>query len=42
MCRINNTTVTLQDLRKVMQQLLDIHGQHETQSLLKQNIILNF
>ncbi|KDP13465.1 DNA repair protein RecN [Staphylococcus chromogenes] len=36
MCRINNTTVTLQDLRKVMQQLLDIHGQHETQSLLKQ------
>ncbi|MDT0734934.1 DNA repair protein RecN [Staphylococcus chromogenes] len=36
MCRINNTTVTLQDLRKVMQQLLDIHGQHETQTLLKQ------
>lgn len=36
MCRINNTTVTRQDLRKVMQQLLDIHGQHETQSLLKQ------
>ncbi|MEB7823704.1 DNA repair protein RecN [Staphylococcus chromogenes] len=36
MCRFNNTTVTLQDLRKVMQQLLDIHGQHETQSLLKQ------
>lgn len=35
-CRINNQTVTLQDLRKVMQELLDIHGQHETQSLLKQ------
>lgn len=35
-CRINNQTVTLQDLRKVMQALLDIHGQHETQSLLKQ------
>ena len=34
-CRINKT-VTLQDLRKVMQELLDIHGQHETQSLLKQ------
>ena len=33
---INNQTVTLQDLRKVMQELLDIHGQHETQSLLKQ------
>ncbi|MCD8899022.1 DNA repair protein RecN [Staphylococcus gallinarum] len=35
-CRINNQTVTLQDLRKVMQELLDIHGQHETQALLKQ------
>lgn len=35
-CRINNQTVTLQDLRKVMQALLDIHGQHETQALLKQ------
>ncbi|EJE4550128.1 DNA repair protein RecN [Staphylococcus pseudintermedius] len=35
-CRINNQTVTLQDLRQVMQALLDIHGQHETQSLLKQ------
>lgn len=34
--RINNQTVTLQDLRQVMQSLLDIHGQHETQSLLKQ------
>ncbi|PWZ93165.1 DNA repair protein RecN, partial [Staphylococcus pseudintermedius] len=29
-CRINNQTVTLQDLRQVMQSLLDIHGQHET------------
>ncbi|MDN5603059.1 DNA repair protein RecN [Staphylococcus equorum] len=36
MCRINNQIVTLQDLRKIMQELLDIHGQHETQSLLKQ------
>lgn len=35
-CRINNQIVTLQDLRKVMQELLDIHGQHKTQSLLKQ------
>ncbi|MGV3244007.1 DNA repair protein RecN [Staphylococcus sp. 11261D007BR] len=35
-CRINNQTLTLQDLRRVMQELLDIHGQHETQSLLKQ------
>ncbi|WP_248498531.1 DNA repair protein RecN [Staphylococcus haemolyticus] len=35
-CRLNNQTVTLQDLRKVMQELLDIHGQHETQTLLKQ------
>lgn len=36
MCRVNNQIVTLQDLRKIMQELLDIHGQHETQSLLKQ------
>ncbi|WP_278925560.1 DNA repair protein RecN [Staphylococcus auricularis] len=35
-CRINNQIVTLQDLRRVMQELLDIHGQHETQTLLKQ------
>ncbi|RIN29958.1 DNA repair protein RecN, partial [Staphylococcus succinus] len=35
-CRINNQIVTLHDLRKIMQELLDIHGQHETQSLLKQ------
>ncbi|MBI5975322.1 DNA repair protein RecN [Staphylococcus canis] len=35
-CRINNQTATLHDLRRVMQELLDIHGQHETQSLLKQ------
>ena len=33
-CRVNNQTVTLQDLRKIMQELLDIHGQHETQTLL--------
>ena len=36
MCRINNQIVTLQDLRRVMQELLYIHGQHETQTLLKQ------
>lgn len=36
MCRVNNQIVTLQDLRKIMQDLLDIHGQHETQTLLKQ------
>ena len=35
-CRLNNQIVTLQDLRKVMQELLDIHGQHETQTILKQ------
>ncbi|MGW7827177.1 DNA repair protein RecN [Staphylococcus shinii] len=35
-CRVNNQIVTLQDLRKIMQELLDIHGQHETQTLLKQ------
>src|SRR5699024_2280099 len=35
-CRVNKQIVTLQDLRKIMQELLDIHGQHEKQSLLKQ------
>ncbi|KAA1040133.1 DNA repair protein RecN [Macrococcus equipercicus] len=34
-CRINNQTVTLNELRTIMQELLDIHGQHETQHLLK-------
>ncbi|TDM04320.1 DNA repair protein RecN [Macrococcus carouselicus] len=34
-CRINNQTVTLSELKQVMQELLDIHGQHETQHLLK-------
>lgn len=40
-CRVNNQTVTLQDLRKLMQELLDIHGQHETQTLLKQKYHLH-
>lgn len=35
LCKINNQTVTLTELKEVMQELLDIHGQHETQSLLK-------
>lgn len=41
LCKINNQTVTLQDLRKVMQELLDIHGQHETQSLFETKIPFN-
>ncbi|MEX6342649.1 DNA repair protein RecN [Staphylococcus ureilyticus] len=40
-CRVNNQTVTLQDLIKIMQDLLDIHGQHETQPLLKQKYHLH-
>lgn len=40
-CRVNNQTVTLQDLTKIMQELLDIHGQHETQTLLKQKYHLH-
>ncbi|MCE5099630.1 DNA repair protein RecN [Staphylococcus cohnii] len=40
-CRVNNQTITLQDLRKIMQELLDIHGQHETQTLLKQKYHLH-
>lgn len=35
LCKINNQLVTLGELREVMQELLDIHGQHETQHLLK-------
>lgn len=34
-CKLNNQNVTLADLKIVMQELLDIHGQHETQVLLK-------
>lgn len=34
-CRINNQTVTLNELKQIMAELLDIHGQHETQHLLK-------
>ncbi|WP_414046312.1 DNA repair protein RecN [Macrococcus equi] len=34
-CKINNQTVTLSELKTIMQELLDIHGQHETQVLLK-------
>ncbi|MCY1028495.1 DNA repair protein RecN [Mammaliicoccus sciuri] len=34
-CKLNNQNVTLSDLKIVMQELLDIHGQHETQILLK-------
>ncbi|WP_312039234.1 DNA repair protein RecN [Macrococcoides bohemicum] len=34
-CKINNQTVTLTELKSIMQELLDIHGQHETQTLLK-------
>ena len=33
--RINDETVTSQTVRRVTEQLLDIHGQHEHQSLLK-------
>ncbi|WP_414042961.1 DNA repair protein RecN [Macrococcus animalis] len=34
-CKINNQMVTLSELKSIMQELLDIHGQHETQTLLK-------
>lgn len=35
-CRINGTVVTLGQLRKLMALLVDIHSQHETQSLLNE------
>ncbi len=34
-CRINSMAVTVADLRKLGSMLVDIHGQHEHQSLLK-------
>ncbi|MCU7556811.1 DNA repair protein RecN [Macrococcus capreoli] len=34
-CKVNNQTITLTELKIIMQELLDIHGQHETQVLLK-------
>ena len=41
-CRINDETVTLAKLREVADTLIDIHGQHEHQSLLSagNNLIL--
>ncbi len=41
-CRINGTLVTLALLKSVSDQLVDIHGQHEHQSLLneKQHIVM--
>ncbi len=35
--RINGVTVTQQLLKSIMQQVMDIHGQHEHQSLLNQD-----
>jgi len=34
-CRVNGRTITLSALREITQHLIDIHGQHEHQSLLK-------
>lgn len=36
-CRVNGTVVTLGQLRKLMALLVDIHSQHETQSLLNES-----
>lgn len=36
-CRINGTVVTLGQLRRLMSLLVDIHSQHETQSLLNES-----
>ncbi len=35
-CRVNGTVVTLGQLRRLMALLVDIHSQHETQSLLNE------
>lgn len=36
-CRLNGLTVTQQILKRIMSRLMDIHGQHEHQSLLDQS-----
>ena len=40
-CKINGTTVTLAMLKSVSSLLIDIHGQHEHQALLKDKIHLS-
>ena len=37
-CRINNTIVTLKNLKKVTSMLIDVHGQHDHQSLLSKDM----
>lgn len=35
-CRINGTVVTVSMLKQIGQRLVDIHGQHDNQSLLRE------
>lgn len=41
LCRVNNIVVTLQELRVIASYLIDIHGQHDTQLLLKDDYQLH-
>ncbi len=41
-CRINGTLVNLATLKQITDLLVDVHGQHEHQSLLSQNKHINF
>ncbi|MBQ3131808.1 MAG: DNA repair protein RecN [Clostridia bacterium] len=41
-CRINGTLVNLATLKQITDMLVDVHGQHEHQSLLSQNKHISF
>ncbi len=41
-CRVNGTMVTLSTLKAITDMLVDIHGQHEHQSLLNDNTHIKF
>ena len=38
LCKINGRMVTVKELKKFMESIIDIHGQHDNQSLLNSNV----
>lgn len=41
-CKINGRLVTVNELKEFMQNIIDIHGQYDNQSLLNSNMHLNY
>ena len=41
-CKINGRLVTVTQLKKFMREVIDIHGQHENQSLLDESVHIKF